>query len=95
MDEMALTRIQTRIARLERQNRLLLWLLCAIAAAASVAATHAAPNLVVADEVRAHRFTLVDPQGGVADDWHIDNPGAPNSSQKLGAPYSGWGYHTP
>jgi hypothetical protein len=46
---------------------------------ASITATHAASHVVVADEVRAHRFTLLDPRGGVADDWDAGDPSAPNT----------------
>jgi hypothetical protein len=89
---LTLARIEYRLARVERQNRILIGLLCAMAAVASITATHAASNLVIADEVRAHRFTLLDPRGGVAD---IDHPSAPNASRRLLPGYSGWGFHSP
>jgi hypothetical protein len=95
MDDTTLARIESRLARVERHNRILIVLLCAMAAVASIAATHAAPKVVVADEVRAHRFTLLDPRGGVADDWYASDPSAPNTTQNLGGPYSGWWYHAP
>jgi hypothetical protein len=87
--------IEHRLARVERQNRILIGLLCAMAVVASISATRAAPNVVVADEVRAQRFTLLDPRGGVADNWYTDDPRAPNITQNTAPGYSGWGFHTP
>jgi len=95
MTDPTLDHIERRLARVERQNRILIGLLCAMAVVASITATHAASNVIVADEVRAHRFTLLDPRGGVADDWYTDAPGAPSETQNTAAGYSGWGFHTP
>jgi hypothetical protein len=98
MDDVTLTHIQTRLQRLERQNRILIGLLCAAVGVGSIAATNAAPNVVTADEVRAHRFTLLDPNGGVADDWYSDGPNPPaatETSRRWLPGYSGWGYHAP
>ena len=94
MTDLTLARIEHRLACVE-QNRILIGLLCAMAAVASITATYAASNVVAADEVRAHRFTLLDPRGGVADDWYIDDPRAPNASRRLLPGYSGWGFHSP
>jgi hypothetical protein len=88
-------RIEQRLARVERQNRILVGLLCVMAVVASIGATHAASNVIVADEVRAHRFTLLDPRGGTADDWYTDDPNAPNASHHTVPGYSGWGFHSP
>jgi hypothetical protein len=90
-----LARIEQRLARVERQNRILVGLLCAMAVVASIGATHAASNVVVADEVRAHRFTLLDPRGGIADDWYTGDPNAPNTTHQTLPGYSGWGFHSP
>jgi hypothetical protein len=95
MTDPTLANIELRLARVERQNRILVSLLCAMAVVVSITTTHAASNIVVADEVRAHRFTLLDPRGGVADDWYIDDPNAPNASRRIFPGYSGWGYHVP
>ena len=96
MTDPTLACIEQRLARVERQNRILIGLLCAMAVVASITATHAASNVVVADEVRAHRFTLLDPRGGLADDWYTDdNPRAPNTTSRMLRGYSGWGYHEP
>jgi hypothetical protein len=98
MDDATLTHIQTRLRRLERQNRILIGLLCAAVGVGSIAATNAAPNVITAEEVRAHRFTLLDPNGGVADDWYSDglNPPPATETVRRWLPgYSGWGYHAP
>lgn len=87
--------LEMRVRRLERQNRVLIALLCIAVAAASIAATHAAPNVITAQEVRAQRFTLIDPRGGIADDWYIEDPNAANVTRNMSAPYSGWWYHSP
>ena len=87
--------LEMRVRRLERQNRVLIALFCTAVAAASIAATHAAPNVITAQEVRAQRFTLLDPRGGVADDWYAANPNDTNVSSNTAAPYSGWWYHAP
>jgi hypothetical protein len=95
MTDPTLVSIEHRLVRVERQNCILIGLLCMMAVVISIATTHAASNIVVADEVRAHRFTLLDPRGGVADDWYIDDPNAPNASRRMFPGYSGWGYHMP
>ena len=92
MTDQTLACIEHRLARVERQNRILVGLMCAMAVVASIGATHAASNVIVADEVRAHRFTLRDPHGGIADDWYTD---APNASRRTLSGYSGWGFHGP
>ena len=84
-----------RVARVERQNRILVGLMCVMAGVASIGAAHAASNVVIADEVRAHRFTLLDPRGGIADDWYTDDPNAPNTSRRMLSGYSGWGFRGP
>jgi len=95
MIDPTLGRIERRLGRVERQNRILVGLLCVMAVIASIGATHAASNVIVADEVRAHRFTLVDPRGGVADDWYTVEPNAPNMTQNTAPGYSGWGFRSP
>ena len=95
MIDPTLTSIEHRLTRVERQSHILVGLLCAMAVVVSITTTHAASNIVIADEVRAHRFTLLDPRGGVADDWYIDDPNAPGASRRMLSGYSGWGYHEP
>ena len=94
MTDPTFDRIERRLARVERQNRILIGLLCAMAVVASITATRAAPNVVVADEVRAQRFTLLDPRGGVADNWYADDPRGADT-QNTGGGYSGSSYHAP
>jgi hypothetical protein len=95
MDETTLAHFETRLRRLELQNRILIGLLCLVAVVGSIAATHAAPNVITASEVRAQRFTLLDPRGGIADDWYADTQDASNATRNMGGPYSGWWYHAP
>jgi hypothetical protein len=52
MNTNALVEIQARLHRLERQNRILIMLLCAIAGVASIAATNHAGSVITAGEVR-------------------------------------------
>jgi hypothetical protein len=94
MTDPTFDRIERRLARVERQNRILIGLLCAMAVVASITATRAAPNIVVANEVRAQRFTLLDPRGGVADNWYADDPRGSNT-QNTASGYSGGMYHAP
>jgi|HubBroStandDraft_6_1064221.scaffolds.fasta_scaffold235215_2 hypothetical protein len=55
--------IQARIHRLERQNRILIMMLCAMAGVALVAATKHSDSVITATEVRTQRLTLIDNQG--------------------------------
>jgi|SRR5579872_3967855 len=98
MDDATIAQIHSRLRRVERQNRVLMGLLCVAVLAGSIAATHAAPNVIVADEVRAKRFSLLDPYGRLADDWYTDAQNAPPDatySQNAGSQYSHWSYHEP
>jgi hypothetical protein len=63
MNTNALVEIQARLHRLERQNRILIMLLCAIAGVASIAATNHAGSVITAGEVRTPHLTLVDNHG--------------------------------
>jgi len=75
MNEVTLTQIQTRLQRVERQNRVLIALLCAVTGIVLLGATSPEPKVISVDEIRAHRFTLLDPNGDVADWWYSDSPG--------------------
>ena len=71
-------------------------MLCTTVALGSIAVSNAQPTVVMAGEVRAQRFTLLDTNGGVADDWYTTSaPNGPNMPRRLLAPYSGWGYSAP
>jgi hypothetical protein len=101
MKEQAMSDIESRVRRLERQNRhqsrALVILLCAALVLGSIAVSNAQPTVLTAQEVRAQRFTLVDPNGGIAADWYIAASPADrdNMTQNLVAPYSRWPYHRP
>jgi len=58
-----LAEIHARLRRLERQNRILIVLLCAISGAASIAATNRSASIITADQIRTSHFTLVDNHG--------------------------------
>ena len=55
--------IQACIRRLERQNRILITILCAIVGIASIAATKHSDSIITAAQVRTQRLTLIDNQG--------------------------------
>ena len=55
--------IQARIRRLERQNRVLITILCAIVGVASIAAAKHSDSIITATQVRTQRFTLIDNRG--------------------------------
>ena len=61
MNPPVLAEIQARLRRLERQNRILIALLCALAGAASIAATNR--SIITADEIRTSHLTLIDNHG--------------------------------
>ena len=58
-----LAEIHARLRRLERQNRILIVLLCAISGAASIAATNRWGSIITADQIRTSHFALVDNHG--------------------------------
>jgi hypothetical protein len=60
MNTYTLIDIQARIHRLERQNRILIVILCAMVGVASVAATKHSDSIITAAEVRTQRLTLID-----------------------------------
>jgi len=55
--------IQARIRRLERQNRILITILCAMVGIASIAATKHSDSIITATQVRTQRLTLIDNRG--------------------------------
>ena len=75
MNDVTLIQIQMRLQRVERQNRVLIALLCGVAGIVLLGAMSPDPKVISADEIRAHRFTLLDPNGEVADWWYSDSPG--------------------
>jgi hypothetical protein len=63
MKTCTLSDIQVRIRRLERQNRILITILCAIVSGASIAATKHSDSIITATQVRTQRLTLLDNRG--------------------------------
>ncbi len=94
MIEQTLADMEARMRRLERQNRIqgraLIALLCVALAVGSVAVSNAQPSVLTAQEVRAHRFTLLDPNGGVAADWFTLPSRRDGDMIHGGSSYSGW-----
>jgi len=66
-----LAQLETRLHRVERQNRLLLALLCTTTGLALLGATKGGGNVIIADEVRAHRLSLINDKGEVVHDWAV------------------------
>jgi hypothetical protein len=64
MSTTALSEMENRVNRLERQNRVLTLLLVAFAGIGSIAATNR-PSRIAADEIRTARLIIVDNHGKV------------------------------
>ena len=94
MKELVPADIEARFRRLERQNRILVVLLGGALAFGSIAVTNAQPTVITAQEVRAQRFSLLDPNGGLADDWYTTQTRGGGMSHPR-APYSNWGFSPP
>ena len=62
MNTNTLIDIRTRIHRLERQNRILIMMLCSMFGIALIAATKHSDAIINTTEIRTQRFTLVDDQ---------------------------------
>ena len=71
MNETTLAQLETRLYRVERQNRILLALLCAIIGLAFLGATKGGGNVLTADEVRTHRLSLINDKGNVVHEWVV------------------------
>ena len=71
MNTTSLTQLETRLHRVERQNRMLLALLCAAVSLALLGATKGGGNIITADEVRTHRLRLVNDNGNVVHEWLV------------------------
>jgi hypothetical protein len=95
MNDLALAEVERRLRRLERQNRVLIALLCGVLALGSIAATNAQQTVLSAYEVRAQRFTLLDPNGAVAADWFTLPSPRDGDMFHGGGPYSGWPFFRP
>ena len=71
MNASTFTQLETRLHRVERQNRILLALFCATIALALLGATKRGGNVITADEVRTHRLSLINEQGNVVHEWVV------------------------
>jgi hypothetical protein len=79
MNKLTMPDTETRLLRLERQVRILVVLLVTALVTAlalgSIAVSNAQPTVIIADDVRAHSFSLLDPTGTVVDHWYSDEKG--------------------
>jgi hypothetical protein len=71
MNSTTLGQLETRLHRVERQNRILLALLCAVIGLALIGATKSGGNVITADEVRTHRLSLINDKGNVIHEWVV------------------------
>jgi hypothetical protein len=71
MNTISLPQLETRLYRVERQNRMLLALLCAIIGLALLGANKGGANIITADEVRTHRLSLINDKGNVVHEWVV------------------------
>jgi len=71
MNSTTLAQLETRLHRVERQNRIFLALLCAIIGLALLGATKGGGNVITADEVRTHRLSLINDKGNVVHQWAV------------------------
>ena len=76
MNDVTFVQIQARLKRVERQNRVLFALLCAAIGIASLGATHRGSSVISAEEIRAHRFSVLDPTGAVVAAWYSSEVGS-------------------
>jgi hypothetical protein len=63
--------LETRLHRVERENRTLLALLCATVGLALLGASTRGGNVITADEVRTHRLSLINDKGNVVHEWAV------------------------
>jgi len=71
MNTIPLAQLETRLHRVERQNRILLSLLCAIIGLALLGANKGGGNVITADEVRTRRLSLINDKGNVVHEWVV------------------------
>jgi hypothetical protein len=71
MNASTLAQLETRLHRVERQNRILLALFCTIVGLALVGATKRGGNVITADEVRTQRLSLINERGNVIHEWVV------------------------
>ena len=71
MNTTTLPQLETRLHRVERQNRMLLALLCATVSLALLGATRGGGKVITADEVRTQRLSLINERGNVVHEWVV------------------------
>jgi hypothetical protein len=71
MNTTTAAQLETRLHRVDRQNRILLALLCATTCLALLGATKTGSNIITADEVRTHRLSLINERGNVVHEWVV------------------------
>src|SRR5262249_44367918 len=71
MNSSTLAQLQTRLHHVERQNRILLALLCALIGLALLGASKGGGNVITADEVRTHRLSLINDKDNVVHEWVV------------------------
>ena len=71
MNESTLVQLETRLHRVERQNRILLALFCATIGLALLGATKLGGNVITADEVRTHHLSLINERGNIVHEWVV------------------------
>jgi hypothetical protein len=71
MSSITRAQFETRLHRVERQNRILLALLFATTGLAFLGATKSGGNVITADEVRTHRLSLINDKGNVVHEWAV------------------------
>ena len=74
MNTPTLDQLGTRLHRVERQNRLLIALLCTTTGLTLLAATKGGPNVITADEIRTQRLYLINDKGKVVRQWVVHGP---------------------
>ena len=71
MNTTTFAQLETRLQRIERQNRMLFAVLCATVSLALLGATKGGGNVITADEVRTHRLSLINDKGNVVHEWVV------------------------
>jgi len=71
MNATTFAQLETRLHGVERQNRVLLALLCSTVSLALLGATKGDGNVITADEVRTHRLSLINDRGNVVHEWVV------------------------
>ncbi|EDY19255.1 hypothetical protein CfE428DRAFT_3432 [Chthoniobacter flavus Ellin428] len=71
MNTPTLALLETRLHRVERQNRLLLALLYALLGLTLLGATKGGGNVITVDEIRTHRLSLINDKGDVVHNWAV------------------------